>query len=401
MKSLKESKKLKYFCASQRQAIIKLLEKLNKDKTYISNWRPISLLNFDLKMISKSLATRVRKVLSNLVDSRQTAYVNERFIGESGRLTDDVIKVCDIQKISGYLLTVDFEKGFDSLNHKFLIVVLKKYGFGEDFIDWIKTLLRDQESCVINGGHTTTYFRLERGARLGDPISAYLFILALELFFILIKSNKNIHGINIFNHDFLYTAYADDTTFFLKDLDSVKNVLEMLNQIYMVSGLRPNFSKCEIAGIGSLKDAKVTLCGLKSLDLTKDSIKILAVHMSYNKKLQGDINFSMTVKNICNVIKLWRMRHLSLEGKITIFKSLALSKLVYLVLLTIVPKSIIKELNEIQKKFLWSNKKCKIKHGTLCNDNKNGGLRNVDINVKIVSLKCSWIRRLYNECHHD
>ena len=126
MKSLKESKKRKYFCISQRQAIIKLLEKLNKDKRYISNWRPISLLNFDLKMISKSLATRVRKVLSNLIDSKQTAYVNERFIGESGRLIDDVIKVCDIQKISGYLLTVDFKKAFDSLNHTFLIAVLKK-----------------------------------------------------------------------------------------------------------------------------------------------------------------------------------------------------------------------------------------------------------------------------------
>ena len=283
---MKESKKLKYFCASQRQAIIKLLEKPNKEKRYISNWRPFSLLNFDLKMISKSLATRVRKVFSNLIDSRQTAYVNERFIGGSGRPIDTVIKVCDIQKTSGYLLTADFEKAFDSLNHKFLIPVLKKYGFGEDFIDWIKILLRDQESCVINGGHTTTYFRLERGARQGDPISAYLFILALELFFILIKSNKNIHGINIFNHDFLYTAYADDTTFSLKDLDSVKNVLEMLNQFFMVSGLPPNFNKCEIAGIGSLKDAKVALCGLKSLDLTKESIKILRVHISCNKKLQ-------------------------------------------------------------------------------------------------------------------
>ena len=61
-------------------------------------------------MISKSLATRVKNVRSNLIDSRQIAYVNERFIGESGRLIDDVIKVCDIQKISGYLLTVDFEK---------------------------------------------------------------------------------------------------------------------------------------------------------------------------------------------------------------------------------------------------------------------------------------------------
>ena len=91
----------------------------------------------------------------------------------------------------------------------------------------------------------------------------------------------------------------------------------------------------------------------------------------------------MTVKNICNVIKLWRMRHLSLEGKITIFKSLALPKIVQLALATIVPKSFIEELNEILKKFLWSYKKCNIKHGTSCNDYKNGGLKNTDINLKI------------------
>ena len=88
----------------------------------------------------------------------------------------------------------------------------------------------------------------------------------------ILKSNKNFHGINIFNHNFFYTAYADYIVFFLKDLDSIKNILEMLNQFYMVLGLCPNFSKCQIAGIGSLKAAKVALCGLKSLGLTKESI---------------------------------------------------------------------------------------------------------------------------------
>ena len=175
----------------------------------------------------------------------------------------------------------------------------------------------------------------------------------------------------------------------------------MLNQFYMVSGLRPNFSKCEIGAIGLLKDAKMTLCGLKSLDLTKESITILGLRISYNKRLQDDINFCTTIKNICNVIKLWRVGHLSLEGKINIFKSLALSKIVHLALFTIVPKNIIEELNDIQKKFLWSNKKCKIKHDKSCNYYKNGGLKNVDINLMIVSLKCSWIHRLYNECHHN
>ena len=99
-----------------------------------------------------------------------------------------------------------------------LIAVLKRYGFGDNFINWIKTLLKNQESCVLNGGKTTRYFKLERGTRQGDPISALLFILVLEIAFILIKTNNNIEGLNVFNHTFLYTSYADDTTFFIKKI---------------------------------------------------------------------------------------------------------------------------------------------------------------------------------------
>ena len=195
MKSLCESKKLKQLCVYQRQAIIKLFENPNKDKRYVADWRQTSLLNSDFKIISKSLATRLKNVLGKLIDARQTAYVNERFIGKSSRLIDDVLKVCDMQKLSGYLLTVNFQKAFDSLNHNLLIAVLKKYGFGDDFIEWILILFNSQESCVINGGHSTKYFPLERGARQGDPISVYLFALALEIFFILIKTNNDIQGI--------------------------------------------------------------------------------------------------------------------------------------------------------------------------------------------------------------
>ena len=82
---------------------------------------------------------------------------------------------------------MDVEKAFDSLDHKFLISVLKKFGFGQNFISWIEIILKNQESCVINGGTTTKYFKLNRGARQGDPISAYLFILAFEIPFVIIN----------------------------------------------------------------------------------------------------------------------------------------------------------------------------------------------------------------------
>ena len=75
-------------------------------------------------------------------------------------------------------MTLDIEKAFDSLNHLFLITALEKYDLKEDFIKWIQTLIQNQESCVINGGTRTNYFKLERGTRQGDPISAYLLYLS-------------------------------------------------------------------------------------------------------------------------------------------------------------------------------------------------------------------------------
>ena len=81
---------------------------------------------------------------------------------------------------------MDIEKAFHSLDHNFLLFVLKKFGFGENFIHCLKVLLNKQQSCVINGGFTTQYFNLEKGAHHGDPISVYPFILALEVLFELI-----------------------------------------------------------------------------------------------------------------------------------------------------------------------------------------------------------------------
>ena len=95
-------------------------------------------------------------------------------------------------------MTLDIEKAFDSFNYLFLITALEKHGFKEDFIKWIQILIQNQESCVINGGTIRNYFKLERGTRQGNPISAYLFILVLEIPFLFIMQNENINGLKFF-----------------------------------------------------------------------------------------------------------------------------------------------------------------------------------------------------------
>ena len=115
---------------SQRQAVIKLLEKKDKDKRLISNWRPTSLLNVDYKIISKIFASRLKKVLPNLISSQQTAYSAQRRINESRKLIFDLLCITKKMKVKGYLVKTDIEKAFDLLDHTFLISGLEKFGFG-------------------------------------------------------------------------------------------------------------------------------------------------------------------------------------------------------------------------------------------------------------------------------
>ena len=103
-------------------------------------------------------------------------------------------------------MTLDIEKAFNSVNHLFLITALEKYGFKEGFIKWMQILIRNQESCVINGGTATNYFKLERNTRHGDPVSAYLFVLVLEIAFLFILQDENIKDLHIFENTFLHTA---------------------------------------------------------------------------------------------------------------------------------------------------------------------------------------------------
>ena len=119
------------------------------------------MLDVDTKILSKAISNKLKAVLPTLISSQQTAFVKNRFIGESGRLMSDIIEISDWFNIEGFLVIMDIEKAFVTLDHDFLSSVLRKFGFGKNFITWIEILLKNQLSCVINGGTTTQYFKLK------------------------------------------------------------------------------------------------------------------------------------------------------------------------------------------------------------------------------------------------
>ena len=100
------------------------MEKKDKDKRLIQNWILISLLDVNLKIKSKTLSEKLKKVLQDLISTQQTVHVKNRHIGNSEMLISDVIEIAKLRKLEGFPVTIVIEKAFDSLNHNFLIFAL-------------------------------------------------------------------------------------------------------------------------------------------------------------------------------------------------------------------------------------------------------------------------------------
>ena len=133
---------------SQRSSVLALLFKKG-DPLLLDNFRPISLLNVDLKILSHVLAQRLKKILSKLINEDQTGYFKNRFIGFNLRQIQDIIDYADIYKIKGSLVFIDFKKAFDSLEWDFMLLTLKRFGFNDSFVNWVKTMYTDIQTCVI------------------------------------------------------------------------------------------------------------------------------------------------------------------------------------------------------------------------------------------------------------
>ena len=163
---------------SQRQGIISLIPKKNKNAEYLKNWRPVSLLNVDYKIATKTIALRLEKILPSIIHPCQSGYVKGRFIDESIRLIADTMDFTKTNDIPGIAVFLDFEQAFDSVEWDFIQKCLESFNFGPNLRQWISVFYKDISSCVIDNGVASQHFYLERGVRQGCPLSGILFVIA-------------------------------------------------------------------------------------------------------------------------------------------------------------------------------------------------------------------------------
>ena len=252
----------------------------------------------------------------------------------------------------------------------------------------------------MNNGHSTGYFHLERRTRQGDPISTYLFILALEILFLQVRQNIDIQGITIDGHEIKIFVYVDDAKFFTINAHSMELVLAICDTFQEFSSLKLNKEMSEACWIGSKKHDKDKPLNCRWINLTDDKICSLGVCHRYDPFIASKHNFLDLVQKLRECLQVWKLRSLSLAGKILIFNTLALSKSIYVATMIAPSKQFIDEANCVQKEFVWDNKRPKIKHCTLTGDNAVGGYKSVDIETKFYALKFIWIKKLLDDDFH-
>jgi exonuclease III len=374
---------------SQKQAIISLIEKQGKDREFIQNWRPISLLNVDYKILTKTLASRIKVVLPHLISIDQTGYVEGRQLSHTVRLIQDIMAYTKQENISGILLQIDFEKAFDSIEWEFLIQALKRFNFGDSFIKWVNVIYTNISSCIINNGTTTPYFKLSRSVRQGDPLSGYLFIIALELLAQKIRESQDVQGIRLGSKEIRITQYVDDLTVFVENINSANQVFTILKKFHKAAGLKINMDKTEAMWLG--RDRASIEKPIK-IKWPKEPIKALGIYLSYNELDAERANFDNKIEKLKRQLHWWKARDLSLLGRVLIVKTIALSKFTHLASIIVIPQKVIKEVNSLIYEFVWQGKRDKIKRDILVQDYDNGGLKMIDFDMVIKAAKVNWIK---------
>ena len=250
------------------------------------------------------------------------------------------------------------------------------------------------ESAVLNNGFCTNYFQLSRGVRQGCPLSPYLFVLAVELLACKIRQDREIQGIEIFGKEVKLNQFADDTTLLNSNCNSVKKAIAVLHNFGDISGLKLNPLKTKALWLGSRRHRKDKPFGFQ---WPEKPIRVLGTFISYNEKENEKSNFTLKLQKLKTILDIWNCRNLTLFGRCLITKSLGISQLVHTISSLDVPREYLGAVNSAILKFIWKNKKDKIKRKLMILDYDQGGLRAPSIDVLAKSLKLAWISRLLTD----
>ena len=364
---------------SQSLALIKLIPKISNPIS-VKDWRPISLLNTDYKILSTIISSRLKPLLNSGISLHQQCGLPNRQIFNNHLNILSAINYTNdfLQPLA--ILQIDFYKAFDTISHEFILSTASKLGIPDTLLNWIQIFLSDLTAQLNLNGSLSDPISIKCGIRQGCPLSMLLFLIGIEPLTQKILSSPKIQGISIGTSSLKVSHYADDLTLFVSSPQSFSTIREIIEEFSSFSGLKINHSKTSI-----ISNSPNLLSSFRSAfpqGKTLSSTKILGITFSFHKE---DLS-----KNWDDLIR--SLPHTSLaklNPKDSLFsKTLSLNQHFLpkiLFLSRIIPPSPkhIKSLTTLLFKFLWNFSPFEpIKRSSLYLPKPDGGIALPNIGLK-------------------
>jgi len=151
-----------------------------RDPSLLDQFRPISLVGVIYKIVTKIMSCRVKKIIPLIIDDYQSAFLSDRGLMNSVVMANEVLEEIRSKTKSGVCFKVDFEKAYDSVRWNFLLYMLRRLGFHDKWILWVKGCLASSYVSVLVNGSPSEEFKPSKGLRKGDPLTPFLFLVVAE-----------------------------------------------------------------------------------------------------------------------------------------------------------------------------------------------------------------------------
>lgn len=372
-----------------------------------ADYRPISLMNALIKLLSKVLSKRLKCHMPFLVSPYQSAFIRGRQISDSILLASEVVSSLKLKKTTGLVLKIDFEKAFDRIQWSFVYEVLANMNFGNIWISWIRNIFESSRISVLVNGSPTGEFSPKRGLRQGDPLSPLLFNLVGEVFSNFIQRASKLglfHGIKLpnVNSRLTHLQFADDVLLFVDgNEDAIRGVKKVLQCFQLLTGMKVNFNKSTLHGYSQDDPTLHAWAGILGCRVGNFSFKYLGATLGSSPK---SISYwDPLIAKVQSRVKSMEVGNISLAGRVVLLNSVLDSLPTYWFNLFKLPSAVLKNLEGIRRRFFWgystgSTKKIHfLKWEKICQSKKYGGLGLSSVKNRNLILLGKWWWRAYGE----
>ena len=388
------------FPESKNTSVTSLIFKNKGNIGLLAYYRPIALMNVDVKILTKMLSMRLVPVLPKIIHKSQTS-VFGRAIGDNVNLVRDLIDLANKNDEDAAFLFLDQEKAFDRVNHDFLYKVLQQFGLGSFFIHWVKLLYSNASTRVNLNGFLTCRIPLRCGVRQGCPLSALLYVLVIEILALQLRANPNIVGFTIKNEKIVSSHYADDTVIKITQNRCFKEVYKELRHYESASGAKVNYEKTQGLWCGRWRGrTDDPFAGLYQdgsyIKWTSGNVKHLGVYVGNEDPCTQ--TFKEIIPKVQRRLNFWKPLQLPKLAKARVVEIFHASKLFYAANFYPIPKDMLRDLDHAFLDYInFPSSKPMVSKMEMEKLREFGGLKLINIQLKAETPKIKWLMRLITD----